>query len=164
MRWIAVTATCIAALLPAVPAAGQLSFGPQLSYGNDSDLGIGARLIFPLRTQALGIDGVIDGNYFFPGDVNGSGVDWLEANVNVRLPIPLAEQFRTLIGAGLNVSSISVDLTGVSSESDTEVGLNLLGAAEFPRGAITPFGEFRVIIGGAEQVVLTGGFTFGSRD
>lgn len=162
MRWIAVTATVILALLPAAPAAAQVSFGPQLSLGTDSDFGLGARLVFPLRTEALGIDGVIDGNYFFAGDEVDS---WLDANFNVRLPLPLAEAFDTRIGAGLNATFISLEGTGSpSSETNTDLGLNVLGAVDFPRGRMTPFGELRVIIGGAEQVVLTGGFTFGSRN
>ncbi|MEX0892123.1 MAG: hypothetical protein WEB88_08125 [Gemmatimonadota bacterium] len=163
MRSLALTALCILALLAPLPAAGQMSFGPQLSFGTDSDFGIGARLVFPLRTEALGLDGVIDGNYFFPGDEAGTNVDWLDGNVNVRMPIPLAEQFQTRIGAGLNVTQVTFDAGG-ESNSNTEVGLNLLGNLEFPRGAFTPFGEFRVILGGAEQVVLTGGFTLGGRD
>ncbi len=159
MRRIATVVACTAALLsPAAQASGQVKFGPQLSVGTDSDLGLGARLVFPLRTDALGVDGVLDGNYFFGG---GSAVDsWIDTNANLRLPIPLAEDFVTRLGAGVNVAFISLDSPGVTNSTETEVGLNLLAGIEIPR-AVTPFLELRLVVGDADQVVVTGGFTFG---
>jgi hypothetical protein len=143
------------------PAAAQVHFGPQLSLGSDSDFGVGGRFDFPLRTGALGMDGAIDSNYFFGG---GSAVDsWIDVNANLRVPVPLARDFTTRIGAGLNVTFISLESPSPGTSTDTEFGFNLLGAVGLPRGRLAPFAEFRVVIGGAEQVVMTGGFTVGPR-
>jgi len=156
----------IAALLLALtsattaPASAQMHLGPQASLGTDSGAGLGARLLFPLRAGILGVEGGIDGNYFFGG---GRDVDsWVDVNVNVRIPVPLARDFRTRIGAGLNATFISLYQTGTPTTStESDVGVNLLGSIELPERRLSPFAELRVVVGGSEQVVLTGGFTVG---
>jgi hypothetical protein len=62
-------------------------------------------------------------------------------------------------GTGLNYAHASVsvpELAGMSV-SNSEVGLNILGGAKFKLGQVTPFGEFRVELGGGEEFVITGG-------
>ena len=151
----------VAALTVGSVAAGeaQVRFGGQASIGSDSGLGLGGRLIFPLRADALGADGAIDGNYFFGG---GSAVDsWIDANVNLRIPVPLTPEFSTRFGAGLNAAFVSFESGEVSTETDTEIGLNVLASVGLPANNFAPFLELRAVLGGAEQVVLTGGFTVG---
>lgn len=165
MRHTGIVVTCAVVLAGgAGDARAQLNVGPQLSIGTDSGVGLGGRLGFPLRTGALGLDGVLDGNYFFGGP---TGVDsWIDANVNLRIPIPLAEDFTTRLGAGVNFAFISFEQAGPTTRTDTEVGLNVLATIEFGRrgiAGVTPFGELRVVAGGAEQVVFTGGILFGPR-
>jgi hypothetical protein len=146
----------------AAPVSGQVHFGPQASAGSDSGVGLGGRLVFPLRTGLLGIDGAIDGNYFFGG---GSAVDsWFDANFNIRVPVPVARDFTTRIGAGLNAAFISrAQVEPGSTSTDTELGLNLLASVGLPRNWLAPFVELRAVVGGAEQAVLTAGFTLGPR-
>jgi hypothetical protein len=157
IAWIA--ALMMAGTAGVSDAAAQVQAGPQLSLGTDSGLGVGGRLVFPLRTGALGLDGAIDGNYFFGG---GEGVDsWIDGNVNVRLPIPLARDFTTRIGGGINATFLSFDTSGPTTASDSEFGLNLLASIGKPEGRLGPFVEARIVFGGAEQLVVTGGFTFG---
>jgi hypothetical protein len=160
VRHIRIVVACVAALLsPIAQASAQVQFGPQVSVGTDSGLGLGARLIFPLRTDALGVDGAIDANYFFGG---GRAVDsWIDTNVNLRLPIPLAQDFVTRIGAGVNFTFISRDAPGQTTDTDTDAGLNLLIAFQVPRDRVSPYFDLRAVLGGAEQAVLTAGFTFG---
>jgi len=118
-------------------------------------------VLFPLRTGVLGLDGSLDGNYFFGG---GAGVDnWIDLNMNARLPIPLAQDFRTRIGGGFNASFISLDKVGAAAETDLNVGLNLLVSLDRTDGLGGPFGEVRVVLGGAEQLVFTAGVTLGGR-
>jgi hypothetical protein len=143
------------------PATGQVHVGPQVSAGSDSGLGLGGRIVFPLRAEILGIDGVIGGNYFFGG---GTAVDsWIDANFNVRVPVPLARDFTTRIGAGLNTTFISIEQAAPGTTTDTEFGLNLLASLGLPEGRFAPFIELRTVLGGGEQVVLSGGFTVGQR-
>jgi len=141
-------------------ADAQIRLGPQLSLGTDSGLGLGGRLVFPLRVGVLGMDGAFDGNYFFGG---GTGVDsWVDLNANVRIPVPIARDFTTRIGAGVNATFISFDQPGTPTTStETDFGFNLLGSIGLPERRLAPFAEVRAVLGGASQVVLTGGFTVG---
>jgi hypothetical protein len=163
VRTIGLLVVCTALWLSsAAQASAQIHVGPQLSLGTDSDFGLGGRIVFPLRVGALGVDGAIDGNYFFGP---GTGIDsWIDTNANVRIPIPVARDFTTRLGAGINFTFISIDVPGSpTSTSESEVGLNLLGTIEFSRGHIAPFADVRLIVGGGEQLVLTAGFTIGPR-
>jgi hypothetical protein len=159
-RVVAILAFLPLAFVGPTPAGAQIQFGPQASIGSDSGLGLGGRLLFPLRVGALGVDGAIDANYFLGG---GTAVDsWIDANANVRVPIPLAQDFTFRVGAGVNSTFISLDTPdAVTTRTDTELGFNVLAAIELVRGHLAPFLELRVVVGGAEQLVLTGGFTEG---
>jgi hypothetical protein len=151
-------------LATAAPAGAQIQLGPQLSVGSESDFGFGGRLVFPVNfLQSVGLHGVIDGSYFTGG---GEGIDsWIDVNTNVRVPIPLSPSFELHVGGGINFSFISFETPGApTSESDTGVGLNVLGGLDAPFSFVTPFLELRAAITGEEQVVLAAGVTFGSRD
>lgn len=100
-------------------------------------------------------------DYFFP-DIEG--YNYFEVNANALYSLPLAgiTGFRPYVGGGLNIArgSLDIDLPeglGDISASDTELGLNLIGGAEFGIGRIRPFAELRAQIAGGEQFVLTGG-------
>jgi hypothetical protein len=161
MRRVAgVLAVAFGSLVQVGTVDAQVYGGPQVSVGTDSALGVGARMIFPLRSTRLGVDGAFDGNFFFGG---GSLVDnWIDVNLNGRLPIPLSPDFTMRLGTGLNATFISLaEQTGVTTELDTELGWNILLSVERPEGRVGPFAEARLILGGAEQLVFTAGYTFG---
>lgn len=151
-------------------AAAQTVFGPQLSWGDDSDLGIGARLELPLAgmmstdpsspASKLRLVGSFD--WFFPDDGVGIDVDWWEINANLTYPIE-AEGVRPYVGGGLNFAHVSVhfDDALLDDVSDTDVGLNLLGGLKFLLGTLDAFAEARFALGGADQFVLTSGILFG---
>jgi hypothetical protein len=144
----------------AVPARAQVHLGPQLSVGTDSGFGFGARVVFPLKADVFGMDGAIDGNYFLGG---GTGVEsWIDANVNVRLPIPIARDLSTRLGGGVNAAFITQESNAPPGTIDSEFGLNLLGHVGWPAGWLRPFAETRFVFVGARQLVLTAGVTFGS--
>lgn len=71
--------------------------------------------------------------------------------------------FRPYVGGGLNFARWSMDIPAElkpfieGSASDTELGLNLIGGAEFGVGRFKPFAELRAQISGGEQVVLAAG-------
>lgn len=168
-------------VLWSVPAAAQVTFGAQGSYGDDSDFGVGARVVFPIGEDLdqpsesifsqLRLTGSFD--WFFPDCGDGGTFDgtefeidctYWELNGNGILPLNFGESIDPYVGAGLNVAhgSASSSVSGFEAEfSDTEMGLNLLGGLEFGPSGLPLFAELRIELGGGEQFVLTLGALFG---
>jgi len=147
-------------------AAHAQRFGAQLDWGTDSDLGIGARVEFPI---ALASEGILAGtyligsfDYFFP-DCESDLVDcsYFEFNGNVAAPVQVEGTLKPYVGAGLNMARASVDVQGVGGGSDTQLGLNLLGGLRFAIGSLSSFAEARVELSGGEQFVVTWGIMLG---
>jgi hypothetical protein len=162
MKRLVLLACC--AMLLAVPATtqAQVAFGPQLSWGSDSDFGVGARAVIALPELLENFEAIISGDYFFidcPSEVDCS---FIEFNINGAIPLDVSPTLNPYVGAGLNIARASVEFEGFD-HSDTEVGINLLGGLKFPTTSFTPFIEARLSIGGAEQFVLTGGILLGGR-
>jgi hypothetical protein len=168
-RKLVVLGGCLVFLLGAV--------GAQASYGTDSEIGIGGRLMVGLPAiPGLGVIGSFD--YFFPGTVDLSGVgvdisaDYWEINGNLFYSFPVSgASIEPYFGAGLNLATASVDVMGAGEtvdDSQTELALNLLAGFEFQMTGLSPFVEIRVELGsdedffirGDSQVVVTGGFLF----
>lgn len=146
------------------------AIGPQVSWGNDSDLGVGARIELglpnlltssgPLASTFL----IGSFDYFF---IDCDECTYWELNGNLAVPIA-ASSVDPYVGAGLNVSRFSIDfesdLPGFDVDgSSTDIGLNLLGGLRFPVGGLNAFGEGRFTVGGGEQLVLSFGVLFGGR-
>jgi len=166
MKRLLPVAACAAVLgLGAVPLSAQTRFGAQLSWGDDdANLGLGVRAAFDLRSlfNTRGLEAVASFDYFFPEQSSGVDVEYWELNGNVTYLIPNVKgSLGPYVGSGLNIAHGSQDASGVSSQSDTEAGLNLLGGTRFrTRSKLTPFAELRFELGGGERVVLTGGILF----
>lgn len=145
-------AVCLLSLL-AWPAAltAQVDVGPQASWADDADFGVGGRVVLGIPA-AIPLAAIGSFDYFFPSD----DFDYWEINGNVvyEFAVP-SGVVAPYVGAGLNVAHASV-----ASVSETEIGFNLLGGARFDAGQFTPFGELRVELSGGEQFVLTGGVLF----
>ncbi len=167
-RWTWVAAAVLLLPFLAQPAQAQVSFGPQLAWGDDTDLGIGGRAEFGLA-DAFGIDedpfadlfGMATATYFFwDCDRGFDDVDedcsYFEINGNAAVPFEVESSAVPYAGAGLHIGRLSV-----GNASDTEVGLNLLGGVHFPLGALRGFGEAKLGLGGADQFVIAGGVMFG---
>lgn len=139
-----------------------LQFGVQGSYGEDTDFGVGGRIIGNIGRffGMQGIEAIGSFDYFFP-DCGAVDCSYFEINGNVVYRFPLQQiMFSPYVGGGLNVAHGSVDFFGLGNASDTKFGVNLLGGAKFHIGAIQPFAEFRFEIEGGEQFVITGGVLF----
>ena len=158
------TALAVMFLFGATQLNAQIRFGGQLNYGDDTDFGLGPRLV--LDDPALGefrFIGTFD--LYFPDDGGGVDVDYWELNGNIvyDFEVTTAPKLTPYVGAGLNVAHVSVDVTSpglTGSNSNTELGVNLLGGLEFGLGKVRPFVEIKVELEGGEQFVITGGILF----
>lgn len=154
--------TLVLAAATAAPAAAQISFGPQGSWGDESDFGIGARLQVPLADVITTQPGSAANDLFLIGSFDWffpdlDGVDYWEINANAGYRLQL-EELRPYVGAGLNFARIDIDAI---DEGETEVGFNVLGGLSFLLGALDAFTEARFELGGGEQFVFTFGVLFG---
>ncbi|HEX7051637.1 MAG TPA: hypothetical protein VF188_15640 [Longimicrobiales bacterium] len=147
---LAVGVTCLVAI-NAPAAQAQVSFGAQASFADDTDFGVGARANIGLPFS--GFKAIASFDYFFP-----DGFDYFELNGNAVYSIRTTTPgFGPYVGGGLNIAHSSVDAIDFS---DTEMGLNLLGGAEFGTGPIKPFAELRIELRDEGQFVLAGGVNF----
>lgn len=159
------TIIAAAALMLAVPATGtaQVSLGPQLSWGGDTDIGIGGRVLVGVESlPRWDFIGTFD--VFFPDDGPNNDVSYWEANGNLayNFVIEDAESIFPYVGGGLNIGRVSNEFDDGSDVSNTDLGINLLGGTQFEAASVIPFVEIRLLIEGAPdgQVVLTGGVLF----
>ncbi len=182
--FIALAGVVILGLHAADPLSAQLRFGAQLSLGDETDFGIGARITFGLDSVARGLEGIVSFDYFFPDESfniffleDGESqqlfdITYFEINGNLayHLAMPEGVKIAPYVGGGLNIarSSVVFDfLVAVDppqrasiSSSDTNFGLNALGGASFGSGQIRPFVELRLEFQGGEQFVISGGILF----
>lgn len=158
------TTLAVMFLFGATQLSAQIRFGGQLNYGDDTDFGLGPRLV--LADPALGEFRFIGSfDLYFPDDGGGVDIDYWELNGNIvyDFEVTTAPKLTPYVGAGLNVAHVSVDLTSpglTGGGSNTELGVNLLGGLEFGLGKIRPFVEIKVELEGGEQFVITGGVLF----
>jgi len=144
------------------PAAQRTSFGLQLDWGSQTDFGIGGRAVFGLRSLFPGtpLDGIVSFDYYFPsGAPAGVSLHFWEINGNLvyRFRTPPRSSLAPYAGGGLNIAHSSASPGG----STTDVDMNLLAGTTFKvKGSVTPFAEFRGVVGNANQVVITGGVRF----
>ena len=145
------------------------SFGAELNWSSDVNLGVGARAVFPLQSlvPTLPLDGIVSFDYFFPSAPAGSSAHYWELNGNVayRFSVPQRSSFAPYAGGGLNIAHASASATAGTttvSASDTKAGLNLLGGTTFKMkgSSFTPFAEARAEVGGGKTFILTGGVRF----
>ena len=157
------TALAVMFLFGATQLSAQIRFGGQLNYGDDSDFGLGARLV--LDDPALGEFRFIGSfDLYFPDSPSDVDVDYWELNGNIVYDFDIVNKptLTPYVGGGLNVAHVSRESTSPlgGSASDTELGVNLLGGLEFGMGRLRPFVEIKVELEGGEQFVITGGILF----
>jgi hypothetical protein len=149
-------AICIVASVDARAAEKTLSGGLQISYGEDSDIGVGVRGIYDLENVMSGMEAIGSFDYFFWSEEGVDDLSYWEINLNAIYKIKLEDSsIQPYTGAGLNYAHASAG--GVS---DSDVGLNILGGAVFGSGSIKPFLEVKIEAGGGEQFVVSGGVRF----
>lgn len=152
-----------AALLLCQSAEGQLRVGGQVSWGDDADFAVGARVDVSATSIHPNVRFIGAFDYFFPDDGGSGDIDlsyWELTGAVVRdFTFSGETSARPYVGAGLNIARVSLSGFG-DSVSDSETGLALLAGSHFGRGRITPFAEMRIALSGAEQFVVSGGILF----
>lgn len=158
----------VAAILITAGAAEAQRFGPTLSWSDDFDLGLGARLEYDLP-NLITAEGpfartylITSFDYMFP-DCGVVDCSYWQLNGNLAVPIT-ATNINPYAGAGLNIARASAsysDFGSNVSNSNTEIGLNLLGGLQFQLGSLNAFSEAWLQLGGGEQFGLTFGLLFG---
>lgn len=145
-----------------------ISFGAQLNYADDFDLGIGGRVVMDTGTIVESTRAMASFDFYFPDSAEGVDTGFWEININGHYLIPLENSpVGVYAGAGLHIYNVSVEFDsdvpffGGAGADDSGAGLNLLGGVDFEVGpAVTPFAELKIELGGAEQFILTGGVRF----
>lgn len=162
---------------PRATAQVPISFGAQVSYADDADLGLGVHATFGTGVWFANTRVVAGFDFYFPGsterDFDGIGTvkaepSFWEINLDWHYLVGLANAPAHLyFGGGLHVYDGSVDLSvegATASGFDPDgsgVGLNLLGGVEFDlQSPFTPFAQLKIEVGGAEQVVISAGLRF----
>jgi len=142
-------------LATADEAEAQVRFGPQISWADDAELGIGGRItgdvnVFENNDALRSLRGI--GEFIYYTD---DLFDLIEINLNGALPVRFGDSGTDFYaGGGLNIAN---------GNSDTEIGINLLGGLNFDLGNLDAFAEAGIRLNGSEQFVITGGLMLGQR-
>lgn len=167
-RTLAAGVAFVAAMAVLTPntASAQTGFVIQANYGDDVDLGVGAGIDFGLGslTAKQGIRAEATFDYYFPGD--GGVVDMKYWEINGNLLMDIKSVAGLYVGAGVNYANTSWDFDDACgpfceaySDSNSDVGLNILGGYSFG-GQKSPFVQAKFELGGAEQLIISGGIRF----
>lgn len=142
---------------------GQLRIGPGLMYGSEIEsIGIQLRGDYAITDHILFAPDFI---YFFPDTDFGIDFNWFEINLNANYLFEVSNpDVIPYALAGFNIAIISFDLNnviipGVRDDTNTELGFNLGGGANFLVGSLTIIGEIRYAIGN-DQLVIGGAVVF----
>ena len=155
---------CAAALL-APRAEAQFALLPYIGYNTEDPtggflVGIGAEFAAPFSAGSLALAIRPSAEYVF---TDTEGIDFFQVNGDVIARFSGSPSLAPYAGAGLGVAIVSFDddVDG-GDDSNTELGLNLLGGVEFPGtlGFGTPFVQLRYsIIDPYEAFSVLGGFS-----
>jgi hypothetical protein len=145
---------------PMVAAQQPAQFGGQLSFANNANLGIGARMVSDFASlvpSARNVSLLATFDYFFPG--NNVAYWELNGNAVYRATISGA-RILPYVGGGLDIAHAGSPFSGFGP-SGTRLGLNLVGGTWFRTASnLRPFLELRFEISGGQQFVLAAGLLF----
>ncbi|MCI0435918.1 MAG: hypothetical protein L0271_20080 [Gemmatimonadetes bacterium] len=152
--------------LTAPPVSAQLRIAPEVSWGDDVDLGIGGRLLLNLNRLVSsegtgGIAGKLDAFGAFDYFTGCHDCSYYEITTGLLLPLTI-RRIGPYIGVGANFGHFSADEVSPGIDaSDTDIGLALMLGLLFPLGQQQAFLELRRTAGGGEHTVITFGVQFG---
>lgn len=153
MRKLVFAALAVGAVALAYPdrSEAQVHLGPQVSIGDE--VGIGGRALVNLSDME-GWEGAASFDVFPDDDL------WeLSGNLYYNFRIEGAEGLFPYVGPGLNIGHVDTD--GPAGGDDTELGVNFVAGTKFQAAErFTPYAEVRLVAGGVQDVVITGGLMF----
>ncbi len=142
---------------------GAIRVGGHMGYGTSIEsFGIGLRGDYAVTTNILIAP---DFMYFF-GKNDFVDVNWFDINLNGHYLIEINNpDLVPYVLGGLNIAITSLDcndLPGSACEanSDTDIGLNIGGGMDYSVVRMTMFGELRLVVGPADQLVFIVGVKF----
>ncbi|GJM28342.1 MAG: hypothetical protein DHS20C17_09770 [Cyclobacteriaceae bacterium] len=141
---------------------GTFRIGGQFGLGTEIEsFGLGIRSDYALSSKFLLAP---DFMYYFGDDHFGIEVNWFDINLNANYMIQINNpDVVPYVLGGLNIAKSSVKCNAASGSicedvSHTEMGFNLGGGVDYLlAGSLALFGELRVVISGANQLVLAVG-------
>jgi opacity protein-like surface antigen len=154
-------------LLASAIVLGLMTSMNSASWAQDgSDFKIGGGVIYGSEVEALGIQA--GAKYRFTNEISAAAdfaiyfpddYDWWAINVNGHYHFINEDRAKVYGLAGLNYATIEVGFLGTST-SDSEVGVNIGGGAEFALGIVDLYTEAKYILGDADQLALSVGLRF----
>lgn len=148
-----------------------LLFGIIFLYSTSThaqDYKLGGGLAYGSEVEAIGIQ--FGGVYLFNEEISGAAdftvffpdnYDWWELNINAHYGFYAEDDISVYGLAGLNYATIEVDLgPPFGSNSDSELGLNLGGGAEFGLDFADLYTELKYVLSDADQLVISAGLRF----
>ena len=166
MKKLALFAFVLAAALSTPRAEAQFSLIPYLGYNTELEgilVGIGTEFAAPFAAGNLDLAIRPSAEYH---SVDAEGLSYFQINGDVLARFAGSEAFAPYAGAGLAVAIVSqddIEIGGftIEGDSNTEIGLNIFGGAEFP-GLVDfgmPFAQIRYsIVDPTDQLSIFGGF------
>jgi opacity protein-like surface antigen len=92
---------------------------------------------------------------------NKSNVSDFSINADVRYYIPTGGNIDFFAGGGLAIQFVSVDLGPFGDASDTELGLDLIGGADFPvSDNLVATAKLKFLVSDLNVLKITGGLTY----
>ena len=156
-------ALCAFAFAPqTAQAQTQLEIGPRLGYELDEleALSVGADVRASTVALPFQINGTFD--FYFPDEDDfGGDISLFQLTLNGLFEFNVNNQvFTPYFGPGLSLTRISAE-AGPFENSESELGLNLVGGAEFGFGNLRPFAQAQFTVGGdIEPLLIVGGLLF----
>ena len=131
---------------------GQTSLGANLLYGNDTNLGVAAKLRYNI-TDKLRVEPAFE--YYFKHDY----VSTWDLGASLQYLIPVASQVQVYPLAGLAYFKSKIHEHGWEASGDGKVGFNLGAGVDFPLSSCTLSLEAKFqIVDGWDQLVVGAGF------
>jgi opacity protein-like surface antigen len=133
--------------------AQDIKAGGGLAYGSEVEaIGIQVSGVYDITEE---VSGAADFIIFFPDNY-----DWWELNLNAHYGFYAEDNVRVYGLAGLNYATVEVDLGQFGSSSNSELGLNLGGGAEFGLDFANLYTELKYVLGDADQLAISAGLRF----
>jgi opacity protein-like surface antigen len=145
----------------AVPAQAQLWFGPQVSWGDNADFAIGGKI--GAAIASLGNDNArnnVDVMGAFDYFLDCDECSYFEVTGGALYNFDIGESIGPYAGAGLNWGRLS-DSGPSPDDSNSELGLALMGGLKFLLGTLNADAGARISVGGYEQAVISLAILFG---